>query len=175
MRRLRRVGLHLLGVLAGLSALIAAGCTVNTPLRGPGPGRSASEDAAPETVILAMTHARLERSKRGPFDDYTWRVADAMDQHEGLILYSVGKELLGDQAWTLTVWRDEASLDRFATSRAHVRAIDAGRPAIQRFQSRILEIPVDSVPQSWQEAFDLVDARAAPDAEPFPRMRRWFR
>ncbi len=161
--------------LAGAFAFVAGGCAISTPLRGP--GLADGGEATPgvgDTVWLAMTHARLDTHRRERFDEHTWRVYDAMPEHEGLVLYSVGKRLFGDEAWTLTIWRDHDALDRFATSRSHVDAIDAGRPALRRIRSHVVEIPAAEIPRSWSDAFDIVDATLPADEDAFPRMRRWL-
>lgn len=142
-----------LGTLTALAAGLLAlpSCTISTPLRkGPAmPGRG--------TVILAVTHARLVRARRGEFDRQTRLVSEGLSGQAGLIAWSLRRELLGDEVWTLTVWSDEEALDRFVYEARHRQAMGAGRPALRATRFARAEMAASELPVRWRTALDLLE------------------
>ena len=147
-----------LGLL--LSSLLATACPVSIGFRGPGydAKRGVIHPDAGERVVVSLTRASLHAQHRGPFDEQIWVVEARMDEHEGLVGYSIGKELLGGDVWTQSVWVDEASLDRFVRSQVHQHAIGEGRAAIDTIETHRFEWPTSEVPLSWDDAFAILDA-----------------
>ena len=142
---------------------LAAGCTVARPFRGPGfrPGTGVVADDAGDTVVVQLTHAVLDPDLRRPFDEHTELVNDAMTAHEGLIGYSLRKQLFGDEVWTLSVWRDEAALSDFVRSDVYRAAMESGAPAVVSMRSRKLDVPREDIPLSWKRAVELLDEAEA--------------
>lgn len=103
------------------------------------------------TVVLAISHAQVDRAKRRPFDEHTRRVVESLPGNEGYIGHSVRREFLGDKVWTVTVWKDEATLDAFVASPIHREAIRAGMPAVKRAQFVRLAWPASDLPPSWPD------------------------
>ena len=142
------------------AALWLAGCHISTPFRGPGVERDGVATEG-ERVVVALTHAVLDRSKRRPFDRYTKILADGIESQPGLIGYSLGRQLFGNEVWTISAWTDRASLDAFVQSELHRAAMKAGRPAVRAMRSCELEVAAAELPLDREQAFALLDAHAA--------------
>ncbi|MEM9487756.1 MAG: antibiotic biosynthesis monooxygenase family protein [Myxococcota bacterium] len=146
--------------------LLKNGCTVARPFSGPGLSALSDSDTAPDTVIVALTHAVVDTAIRGDFDDHTMRVAEALDGFDGFIGYSIRKELLGDEAWTMTVWADRDALDRFVESPIHQRAIAAGESALRQARFHTFEVAATEIPLSWDRALAILDENQPRDPVP---------
>ncbi|MDX2131273.1 MAG: antibiotic biosynthesis monooxygenase [Planctomycetota bacterium] len=146
-----------LGTLAGGFAI--SGCTIATPFKGPGYSRGEGVTLAGvgSTVVVSVTHARVERSKRAVFDQHSARVVRSMGEHDGLIGYSVRRELLGDGVWTMTVWRDRDAVLNFANTRVHTDAMGEGLPAVKEMHFLRFECPTREAPPSWTQALARLD------------------
>ncbi|MDJ0779791.1 MAG: antibiotic biosynthesis monooxygenase [Gammaproteobacteria bacterium] len=157
-----KISLLALTALGLAMAVFATGCAISTPFGGPGfdRERGVTAVAADERVIVALTHAVLGE-RRQAFDRQVGLVADTLPSQQGLIAYSLRKELLGNEAWTMTVWRDEESLQRFVRSSAHQQAIrsSAGELAAVRFSR--FEVPASSLPLGWDEALEYLAGNSA--------------
>ncbi|MCY2959019.1 MAG: antibiotic biosynthesis monooxygenase [Planctomycetota bacterium] len=139
-------------------ALALAACSVKTPFRGPGfePERGVTLPDAGDEVVVQITHARLDRALRSAFDEQTRRVVEDLPKHPGLIGFSVRRELLGDDVWTLSVWRDEPALEDFIRSTTHRRARSEGSSATLESNFRRVPWPTRLVPPSWDQALELL-------------------
>lgn len=141
--------------LVALLIATAAGCAISRPFSGPGlAAHGIAADDPRETVTVVITHAKLDNSRRGPFDDYTRRLVEALDSGEfaGLVGFSVRKELLGNEVWTMSTWTDHAAVDRFAGSALHREAIARARHAIVSLRVRYVRVAPADVPLSWERA-----------------------
>ncbi|MDJ0787450.1 MAG: hypothetical protein QNK05_11625 [Myxococcota bacterium] len=146
-------------VAASLSFWTAA-CGISTPFRGPGV-RTDGHVALPEDqrVVVALTYAVLS-DDRGPFDRYIGYVAEDMDAHAGLVGFSIGKRIFGNDVWTMSVWEDRRSLEDFVESDRHQQAIQAAGSAIVSLKTKQLELPAGEVPLTWERAFALLEVDA---------------
>ncbi len=144
-------------VLAIVAALVlTSGCTFATPFKGPGYERDVGVtlQGAGDTVIVVLTQAVLGDGDRGAFSKGTRRVMDSMDQHPGLIAWSVRREVFGDNAWTMTIWVDDESLNNFVYSQVHRDAVKRGMPAVSQTRFYSFELPADELPLSWDDALE---------------------
>jgi heme-degrading monooxygenase HmoA len=148
-----------LAVVSGLIAACLPSCRVAMPFSGPGYSRSegVTLPGAGETVVVAVTHAVVDNSKRGPFDEGTRRVDESLSSLDGFIGRSLRIHLFGNEAWTMTVWRDEESLDAFVASTTHRRAIRDGMPALKSARFLRFRIPTREVPPSWGDVLKRLD------------------
>ncbi|MEM6454892.1 MAG: hypothetical protein AAF772_07330 [Acidobacteriota bacterium] len=160
---LRRIAqLSLLVLLAGL----LSGCTIGLPFARPaasaapssGDGAEAAAQAD-DTVTIVVTHAVVDRAKRKAFDRYTQKVARALraGEFDGLVGFSVRRQLFGSEAWTLTVWQSPEALRSFSTSAMHRTAVAEGAPALLRMRSHRYEQPADAPVPTWSEAIALLE------------------
>jgi len=144
--------------LAGhtLVALLLGGCAIATPFRFvTAPDAAAPDPSAP--VVLVLTHAVADPDRRAAFDEHTRRVAAALPSQAGLIGYALRRELLGNEAWTMTVWRDEAARAAFVASPLHQAAIAAGLPGLVKVRFRRMSLPAGALPIGWSDALRLLD------------------
>jgi len=121
-------------------------------------------------VTVVITHAVVDRARRGPFDDYTRRLVAALDTgtYAGLVGFSVRKELLGDEVWTVTVWSDPDAMRRFASSSLHREAMRRAGDAIVSVRVRHVQAPASEMPWSWTRILEHLEAPhlEAPRREP---------
>lgn len=90
-----------------------------------------------------------------------WRAVRDIDlaiiEQPGLVGHAKRMELFGDQAWTVSVWQDEASLLAFVQSTAHRRAMaEAGDSFIDARFAR-LKVSRSSLPLPWDEVLGEFD------------------
>ncbi len=138
--------------LFGLALLCAAGawlpsCSIATPLRWTAPPES-----APEELYISVTHAVLDPAQRDAFDEGTEALFATLAAEEGLLAYSRRKELFGNEAWTMTVWRDAAAHAAFVRSASHRRAMREGRAALVRARFAEFLWPKASGRPNWKAA-----------------------
>jgi hypothetical protein len=151
--------------LRALSIPLAAaltGCTVSTPFRGPLFSLRAGVTADVNTVQVVVTHTVLgdDRDLRWAFWRHVWRIADELPAQPGFVGHSMRRNLVGSQAWTMTVWLDERSLGAFAASDVHRTAIEESGAALRSFRSARVELPLDEVPVAWSRAQELLDLQS---------------
>jgi heme-degrading monooxygenase HmoA len=144
----------LCGAAAGMLGL--SGCRMATAFRGDGyaPGAGVRLAGVGETVTVGITNAVLDNSKRGPFDDFTRQTVESLPGTPGYIGHSVRTVILGNEVWTMTVWRDEQALDAFVESPVHQQAIRQGLAAVTSARFLRFEWPTRSVPPSWDEVLE---------------------
>lgn len=139
-----------------LSCLLASACTVAPPFkRSDALKRTATPDA---TAIIALTHARLGKDKRknDVFWDYTNKVLDSVPGQAGYLGHGVRLKLFGGEAWTMTVWEDQASLNSFVNSAEHRAAIRMGYAAIAEARFAQVTVKRSAVPIPWDQAVALL-------------------
>lgn len=141
-------------LVAAAFAALLGGCSIATPYRE---ARPAGQEAG-ETVVIALTEATLgpDAKARAAFWQGVWAVERDLANHPGLLGHSLRRELLGDRAWTMTVWESEAALDRFVASPVHVAAIRAGSPALAGQRFATVTRPRAEAPLRWAEALDVL-------------------
>ncbi len=154
---LRQVGLRSIFVtlLSGLSA-----CAISTPFQWPGfdAKKGVTIANAGTEVIAVITHVVVDPQKdRAAFDDHTLRVANNMAGEPGLIGYSVRKELLGNEAWTVSIWVDEASISRFVSTPRHRTAMREGSSAMAAVRFRRFKVAATELPLNWDRILQVLE------------------
>ncbi len=150
----------LLGPLMALLPMLVvsiAGCAVARPFATTGADRLEQE----QRVLVVVTHAVIHPERRGAFDEYVDRLVDVMDASkvDGLIGFSIRKQLLGNEVWTLTVWRDEVALAAFMRSGLHREAVQRAGDAVASLRSHHFQIDGASSPPSWTSALSALEAK----------------
>lgn len=141
--------------------LVVGGCKVGYPFRGPGydSERGVVHPDAGKTVLVVVTRGDTEAGRGDTFADDLRAVMDSMSEQDGLIGYAVRRELVGSRVWTMSVWINRASMERFVRSAAHRDAMASGSIAENSFMSTTAEIDASRVPPGWTEAERMLEGR----------------
>lgn len=145
---------RILGAL--LAGLGLGGCAIATPFRAGGDA-AGSEG---QTVLVVVTEARLgsDPAARAAFWEEVRLTDRAMARQPGVVGHSLRRELLGDRAWTLTVWSDSGSLDVFVLEGAHRRAMERAGKAVAAMRSVRFTVARTALPLGWEEALRRLDS-----------------
>lgn len=148
---MRSIKKYLLPFIA-LQFSILQGCAFSSPIKGPGyrPGGLNSQIADQQMVIVAVTNAKLDKSKQA--QDFRSRSADIyknIEENDGYIGGSVRFKLLSNELWTLTVWRDREALTKFLDSRRHADAMYMTYEAMTEFRHFNFEVAYKDRPRDW--------------------------
>ena len=138
------------------------GCAVGTPFKGPGfESGSVVTETENDMVVVGLTYIQTgdDAEQNRVFWQHVGKVHDAIEQQPGLIGYSIRREILGDQGWTMTVWKDERSLNQFVGSQVHRDAMQNGLPALQKTGFARLVLHKDRIPLSWKEAEKILETQ----------------
>ena len=144
--------------LAALVALTCSACHVGYGFRGPGVSDGRLCDGLPTTVIVAVTAGDIEPGETGAMFSELESVMDSLEERDGLIGFMVRKQTFGRRVWTMSVWKDDESLERFLASAEHRRAVRHGgltRASVRNARARL---PAARLPLSWGEATSLLEA-----------------
>ena len=136
------------------------GCVIDTPLKGPGveSGSGEMKDEA-ETVFVSLTYAVLvdDPKLNSTFWSHVGMVEASLPGHPGFVGYSKRKRLFGNEAWTMTIWTDEKSLNDFIESEVHQTAIRDSMKALDSATFARIELKREEIPLSWKSALPLLD------------------
>jgi heme-degrading monooxygenase HmoA len=139
-------------LLLAIAVLVLAGCKMATPFRGP--AADAAGSGAGEIAVVALTHVTLgdDQARNGVFWTHTFRVVDAVSGQPGYLGHSVRRELWGKEAWTMTVWNDEASMRDFVRSDIHQAANRAVMSGVAGARFAHVTLDRSQIPLSWETA-----------------------
>jgi hypothetical protein len=84
-----------------------------------------------------------------------------MNEQDGLVGYSVRKELFGSRVWTMSVWIDRASMERFVVSTAHRKAMASGTITQGSFITAAASVDASLIPPTWAKAERMLEGRAS--------------
>jgi heme-degrading monooxygenase HmoA len=73
--------------------------------------------------------------------------------------HKVRKQLLGNEAWTMTVWQNEESLNHFVRGDMHSNAIQNGLDAVAKARFVRFTIERSKIPLSWDEAEKMMNEK----------------
>ena len=147
-----------------LSVFALGGCAIATPFQGPGyDRRNGVAIESGDRLVVAMTKAVLkqDRTLRPTFWAYVSKVEASLATRPGFVGYALRREVFGRQAWTMTVWSDEASLAAFVESDVHQAAIREAMGAIDCATFARLEVDRRDVPITWDRALAALAAEEA--------------
>jgi hypothetical protein len=148
------IGFFALLFLMGLASFLSR-CSYTAPFRRV---ESISQDAR---VILTLSAVEHQKGQRKPFFDDTKRVLADLPNHAGLVGYSYRFQLLGNKAWTMTAWKDEASRNQFSQSPVHLSAVRNSPITAQNMRFMSVTVLTSSLPMSWDEAIRLLNTAPA--------------
>jgi quinol monooxygenase YgiN len=138
-------------LVAGLLAL--GGCAISIPYK-----TVAAPPDSSATVVVALTWASLDPQRRAVFDRYTNRLVETLPQQPGLLGYSVRRELLGNEVWTMTVWSSDEARRNYVYSPLHQEAITETYGIIQRARFVRYVTTAAELPPIWPAALKRLEA-----------------
>jgi hypothetical protein len=141
-------------IVMGLLSFLG-GCSYTAPFRR---FESVSPDAQ---VIVTLSVVEHRKGQRKPFFEHTKRVLADLPNQSGLVGYSFRFQLIGNRAWTMTAWKDEASRVRFSKSPLHLDAVRNSSKTAQNMRFTSVTVPASSLPMSWDEAIRLLGEASA--------------
>jgi heme-degrading monooxygenase HmoA len=145
MKHAHKIPLFLCGLL------MLGACTLGTPFRS-----AETLDALPEDakVMVGMTYVMTgnDSQKNDVFWDHTMRVVDSLPSNNGYLGHKIRKQVLGNEGWTMTVWEDEQSLQKFVEGQKHQDAIKNGLDALVTARFVRFEAVKSDIPISWDNA-----------------------
>lgn len=108
----------------------------------------------PEGCYLAMlTHLPLARRRRIPgFLLRTARIRAQLRGSPGLLGYSLYAEMAAKRFWTLSAWRDEASLLDFVHAEPHARTMSELAPRMGATRFLRWTLAGSELPPNWDDA-----------------------
>jgi len=141
-------------IVMGLLSFLG-GCSYTAPFRR---FESVSPDAQ---VIVTLSVVEHRKGQRKPFFEDTKRVLADLPNQSGLVGYSFRFQLIGNRAWTMTAWKDEASRVRFSKSPLHLDAVRNSSKTAQNMRFTSVTVPASSLPMSWDGAIRLLGEASA--------------
>jgi heme-degrading monooxygenase HmoA len=129
------------------------GCAYSAPFRGPGYSSTDFISKTPinKPVVVAVTNAKLNDTKTAKeFKSRSREIYKNLEENEGYIGGSVRLELFGDELWTVTVWQDKKSLQKFVDSSRHLDAVYMTNEAMSEFKHFNFEVPFKEIPKDWK-------------------------
>lgn len=97
--------------------------------------------------------------KNDVFWDHTYTVIDSLPIHSGYLGHKVRRKLFGNEAWTMTVWKDEESLNGFVRGDKHGEAIQNGLDAVAKARFVRFTIERSKMPLSWDDAQKIMNEK----------------
>lgn len=135
-----------------------SGFMLGPPFRG-----SDALDALPPdaTVVVGVTHVTTgdDAEKNDLFWKHTNAVVASLPSHQGYLGHKIRKQLFGNQAWTMTFWRDETSLNDFVRGDTHGAAIQNGLAAVEKGRFVRFTVERSKVPLSWGEVETIMNEK----------------
>lgn len=142
------------------------GCGSPAHFRGPGfdPRRGVVLEGAGDQLVLAVTHAVVADGQKNAFNTDLKLVLKDISRQDGLVGYSLRINREGDQAWTMSVWRDEAALDAYVDSDAHLAAMRRSRTTLRSVDVKRTPWPRSEMPPQWDRVLPLLDSATPREA-----------
>ena len=118
-------------------------------------GTEALDTLSPESVVVVgITHVTTgnDSEKNDIFWENTYAVVDALPTHNGYLGHKVRKQIFGNEGWTMTVWKDEESLNNFVRGDRHSTAMQNGLDAVAKARFVRFTTKRSAIPLGWDEA-----------------------
>ncbi|MCW7512604.1 hypothetical protein [Leptospira levettii] len=110
-------------------------------------------------VVIVITEVEISESYslRSIFWNRVSSVRSKLNQNEGYLGGAIRREIFGNRAWTMTVWKNESALDQFVYSKEHEIAMKEGGPAVKKSKFYRGFVKWKELPISWERAEKLID------------------
>lgn len=119
----------------------------------PLPWRAFSTPENDKEYLALLSFLPLKRYRMIPkFFRLSLETQQQLRQSSGLIGYSLSAKLLRKQFWTLSVWRDQASLMDFVRQAPHGRIMQTLAPHMGRTKFVQWKVKAGDIPLEWKKA-----------------------
>lgn len=150
----RKFGWFGFASIGGLAAFLTS-CAYTSPYRS----TTLAKDGglSPDHMAIITISATEHRpGKRRAFFHDTRQVLADLPEQEGLLGYAFRFQIIGNEAWTVTAWRDQAAQEAFVRSPAHRAAVLRSGQTAQNIRFVTLKRPLSSLPLDWREVLNLM-------------------
>lgn len=115
--------------------------------------KSAKTDNQLDTIIIGITYARLSKDKalRKLFFNHVRHINTTLANTDGYIGSAIRMQPFGDKAWTVSAWKDEASMKAFVYGEAHAKAMQQAGKAMLEAQLSHHSVSIHQLPLPWTE------------------------
>ena len=104
------------------------------------------------TYVVMASRLPLNRYRSVPgFLRDTLAIRRQLAGAPGLIGYALNAELARKTFWTFSVWREQESLDSFATTDPHRRIIGRLRPLMGQTRFEFFPLAGKDLPMTWEQ------------------------
>lgn len=138
---------HMLTIL--LTAFGLAGCTIAQPFRAPG---LSSNDPGPYLVVITEASVSREPGAADAFFAISETLVQEIQGRPGYVGHSRRRELFGDRAWTMTVWRDTEAMLAFINGETHGAAMRRTADLVADARFARTWVAASDLPLSWKDA-----------------------
>ena len=131
-----------------LQTIISA-CKISTPWHE----MKSSNLNLEKEVVVGLTYIELgdDSDKNKIFWKSTFELKKKLKDYPGYVGGSIRKEIFGNKGWTMTVWEDEESLEKFVYGERLQTAIEEGSPALLKTKFSRLKVKRKEIPLPWDE------------------------
>ena len=145
-----------------LTLFTLGGCSIGTPFQTIEKVDQTNLPGRNDAKIAVVTEFTIgsDSTARAHFWDQVWTVERTMKDQPGFVGYALRRELLGNTAWTLTVWNDEQSMRNFVRSPVHQTAIAQVGPTALRIRFARFALAPNAPPPTWDEALAQIEKNA---------------
>lgn len=143
-------------VSALLSVIFLSACAIPLPMKTS--DKFVSNHASETTAFVGITYAALgsDGVKNKIFRSNTIAVVESLSTHKGYLGHGVLINFFTNEAWTMTIWDNEANFNTFVRSEIHQKAIKEGKSAMRDslFAKKLFNRK--DLPLSWGEALQIL-------------------
>ena len=138
--------------------ILLSACNISIPFQSSDALGTLSPDAP---VIVGITHVVLDHDpeKNDVFWHHASNIIDSLPAQKGYLGHKVRMQLFGNEAWTMTVWLDEESLDSFVMSEPHSEAMAHGLDAVKIARFSRFTLNRSDLPMAWMDAEVIMNAQ----------------
>ena len=140
------------------SLFLISACAKEIPLQGP-INNFNSPNPINSKVLIDITHVTLKSNKklRSNYFAYHDLLAKTLNKAEGFLGYS--RQYTELESWTITIWKNERSLELFLNSKMNKDTISNTYMAIRDIRSSRIELPLKEAIFSWDKAKQILHSQ----------------
>ena len=140
-----------------LATTVFTGCS-SVPLSTPFKVISPIEKQQ-DSLVLVVTRAELKNDGKSSklFNQHVKRIRQNIDNQKGLYGYSLRRELFGNTAWTMTLWKDENAIKNFKTSPFHLAAMTDANTILASASFAMITVDSQQLSLNWTSVLPLLE------------------